>query len=57
MSNYKSFGDTKIVPDVGEDAFLAVLKASKADEGLIDRLWPRCRRLIFSLEGKVREAC
>lgn len=54
MGNYKSFGDSKIVPDVTAerlDAFLATTDAFRSDADLA-RLWQRIRADIYDLSPR-----
>ena len=52
--NYKSFGDTKFVPDVSEETFLKFVEASKAYENhktLIDEILLNIKHHIFDYSG------
>uniref|UniRef100_A0A8C0SQH8 Dipeptidyl peptidase 3 n=2 Tax=Canis lupus familiaris TaxID=9615 RepID=A0A8C0SQH8_CANLF len=57
MGNYKSFGDTKFVPNLPKEKLERVILGSKAaqqhPEG-IRSLWQTCRELMFSLEPRLR---
>ncbi|XP_059174318.1 dipeptidyl peptidase 3-like isoform X2 [Physella acuta] len=58
MGNYKSFGDTKIVPEVDKTKLEALIKASKAyqqDPATVQRLWDDVKDRMYSLEGKQKE--
>lgn len=52
LGNYKSFGDTKIIPDVSVESLEKLLKASvayKQDPGTMDALWAKIAPRISSL--------
>lgn len=51
FGNYKSFGDSKIIPAIPADAFHKVLTASSAyaaNKAVVDELWDTVRELLFS---------
>eukprot|EP00039_Didymoeca_costata_P022329 m.4269 g.4269 ORF g.4269 m.4269 type:complete len:705 (-) comp2945_c0_seq1:1039-3153(-) len=50
--NYRSFGDTKIVPSNTEEEFQAIVKACEDEK--ISTLYDDCKELMFSLEQNVR---
>lgn len=53
--NYKSMGDSKIVPNLDEDKFEAIVRSSKAfasDQAKIDSLWTSTRGPIYELTEK-----
>lgn len=55
--NYKSMGDSKIVPDLEEDLFERILKSSQAfknDPTKLESLWAQTRGAIFSLCEKTK---
>lgn len=55
MGNYKGFGDTKIVPNLDEKKFHALVAASTAyaqDKAKIDELWTAIGAKIFSLDER-----
>ena len=55
MGNYKSFGDTKFVPSLAADKFLAFLSAGAADGAKVDRLWRCCVVRMYSLPPRQRQ--
>ncbi|KAH9508561.1 bifunctional diacylglycerol diphosphate phosphatase/phosphatidate phosphatase [Bulinus truncatus] len=55
MGNYKSFGDTKFIPNIDESKVEKLIKSSKAyqqDASGIDSLWNAVHKGMFSLEHK-----
>ncbi|XP_053603140.1 dipeptidyl peptidase 3 isoform X2 [Plodia interpunctella] len=51
--NYKGFGDTKFIPNLSENAFDTIVRASKAyenDTTHITKLWQNTKNAIFSIE-------
>ncbi|XP_066588840.1 dipeptidyl peptidase 3 isoform X2 [Prorops nasuta] len=55
--NYKSFGDSKIIPNLSKEKFETIVKASKAYKNIpeeIEKLWNKIHNLIFSIEGKAK---
>nr|KAI8740570.1 dipeptidyl peptidase 3-like [Biomphalaria glabrata] len=55
MGNYKSFGDTKFIPNVDESKVEKLIKSSKAykqDPAGIETLWSAVHKRMFSLEHK-----
>lgn len=55
--NYKSMGDTKIIPNLEEDKFDAIIRSSKAftnDQAKIGGLWDNTRQSIYSLTEKTK---
>jgi dipeptidyl-peptidase-3 len=58
LGNYKSFGDTKLVPDLPEAAFVALVRASPAyaagHGALLEELWAALEGLLYSLAPRLR---
>ncbi|XP_044598296.1 dipeptidyl peptidase 3 isoform X1 [Cotesia glomerata] len=55
--NYKSFGDSKIIPNLPKDKYELILKASKAykkNSKELDDIWSKIKDNMYSLEGKVK---
>ncbi|XP_063985420.1 dipeptidyl peptidase 3 isoform X2 [Diachasmimorpha longicaudata] len=55
--NYKSFGDSKIIPNLPKDKFLAIIKSSKAykaNSPAMEKIWNSCSEGIYSLTDKVK---
>lgn len=53
--NFKSFGDTKFVPDLTEEEFLAILQSSRnfsQFKDLIEDLFGKVKTQLFSYEGR-----
>jgi dipeptidyl-peptidase-3 len=53
FGNYKSFGDSKIIPAIPAEAFHKVLTASSsyaANKAVVDELWDAVRELLYSTE-------
>lgn len=58
MGNYKSFGDSKILPAIPKDKMQSLVLASKANKkcpGLVKTLWDGCSNAMYSLGKRVRE--
>uniref|UniRef100_A0A8C5CEF9 Dipeptidyl peptidase 3 n=1 Tax=Gadus morhua TaxID=8049 RepID=A0A8C5CEF9_GADMO len=58
MGNYKSFGDTKFIPNLPKDKLKALVFASqsfKEQPGEMEALWDSCSSALFSLEGKQKQ--
>ena len=58
MGNYKSFGDTKFIPDVSADkmkAFIDCSKAYKNDQQAIESLWKAIGQKMYSLKPFERQ--
>ncbi|XP_038072847.1 dipeptidyl peptidase 3-like [Patiria miniata] len=58
LGNYKSFGDTKFIPDLPKDKLLSLLKASAAyasDPSYLDELISRCGDAILTLSKKTQQ--
>ncbi|GAB1302019.1 Dipeptidyl peptidase 3 [Apodemus speciosus] len=57
MGNYKSFGDTKFVPNLPKEKLERVILGSKAAQQQPEEvrdLWQTCGELMFSLEPRLR---
>jgi dipeptidyl-peptidase-3 len=55
--NYKSFGDTKFVPNLSVSKFEAVIKCSEAyrrEPKVMQSLWDRCKGAIYLLKEGVK---
>ncbi|XP_012285415.1 dipeptidyl peptidase 3 isoform X2 [Orussus abietinus] len=55
--NYKSLGDSKIIPNLPKEKFEAIIKASKAykeNSDSIENIWNKIQKSMYSLEGKVK---
>lgn len=53
--NFKSFGDTKFVPDLTEEEFLAIVRSSRnftQFQTLIEDLFSKVKKQLFSYEGR-----
>ncbi|KAM4620942.1 dipeptidyl peptidase 3 isoform 2-T2 [Polymixia lowei] len=58
MGNYKSFGDTKFIPNLPKDKLKAVVWASQAFQeqpSETEALWDSCSCLLYSLEDKQKQ--
>ncbi|XP_057315125.1 dipeptidyl peptidase 3-like isoform X2 [Hydractinia symbiolongicarpus] len=58
MGNYKSFGDTKIVPAIAQEKFKAVVwqsEAYKKNTKLIEQLWVGCSGAMYNLDQRRKE--
>ncbi|XP_049597946.1 dipeptidyl peptidase 3 [Syngnathus scovelli] len=58
MGNYKSFGDSKFVPNLPKEKMDALVRASKAfrdDPAEIGALWDSCSCPIYSLKDKQKQ--
>ncbi|XP_059565979.1 dipeptidyl peptidase 3 isoform X2 [Myotis daubentonii] len=57
MGNYKSFGDTKFVPNLPKEKLERVILGSEAAQqhpAAVRGLWQACGELMFSLERRLR---
>ncbi|KAK2882104.1 dipeptidyl peptidase 3 [Channa argus] len=58
MGNYKSFGDTKFIPNLPKDKLKALVYASQAFQEQpveMEALWDSCSYLLFSLEDRQKQ--
>ncbi|XP_037543246.1 dipeptidyl peptidase 3 [Nematolebias whitei] len=58
MGNYKSFGDTKFIPNLPKDKLDALMRASQAfqeNPSEMEALWDSCSCLMYSLEDRQKQ--
>lgn len=55
MGNYKSFGDTKFIPQTCNDRFRTFLLSSKLDAGIINKLFDSAQTRMYSLLPRHRQ--
>uniref|UniRef100_A0A3Q1GZG7 Dipeptidyl peptidase 3 n=1 Tax=Acanthochromis polyacanthus TaxID=80966 RepID=A0A3Q1GZG7_9TELE len=58
MGNYKSFGDTKFIPNLPKDKLKALVWASQAFQeqpSETEALWDSCSGLLYSLEDRQKQ--
>ncbi|XP_066575009.1 dipeptidyl peptidase 3 [Amia ocellicauda] len=58
MGNYKSFGDTKFIPNLPQEKLKALVWQSQAfqdNPGEMEALWASCAGLMYSLEDKQKQ--
>lgn len=55
MGNYKSFGDTKFIPDIPKDRFILFLLSSNCDKLLLEKYFQSCSKRLYSLTPKHRQ--
>ncbi|XP_076131405.1 dipeptidyl peptidase 3 isoform X1 [Alosa pseudoharengus] len=58
MGNYKSFGDTKFIPNLPKEKLKALVwqsKAFKENPAEMESLWNSCSKLLFSLEDRQKQ--
>uniref|UniRef100_A0A672G241 Dipeptidyl peptidase 3 n=1 Tax=Salarias fasciatus TaxID=181472 RepID=A0A672G241_SALFA len=58
MGNYKSFGDTKFIPNLPKEKLQALVKASQAFQDQpaeMEALWNSCSGPLYSLEDKQKQ--
>uniref|UniRef100_A0A672LDL7 Dipeptidyl peptidase 3 n=1 Tax=Sinocyclocheilus grahami TaxID=75366 RepID=A0A672LDL7_SINGR len=58
MGNYKSFGDTKFIPNLPKEKFKALVWESlafKQSPGDMEALWGCCCESLYSLEDKLKQ--
>lgn len=57
MGNYKSMGDTKIIPNFSKKSFETIMKASKAyknNSKEMQDMWDNISNAVYSLDGKLK---
>ena len=55
--NYKSFGDSKIIPNLPKDKFETLIKSSKAykdNSKDIEKIWNRIQNIMYNINGKLK---
>ncbi|XP_076638699.1 dipeptidyl peptidase 3 isoform X2 [Colletes latitarsis] len=55
--NYKSFGDSKIIPNLSKEKFETILKVSKAYKDSpkdIESIWNKIKDVMYSISGKLK---
>ncbi|XP_015439984.1 PREDICTED: dipeptidyl peptidase 3 [Dufourea novaeangliae] len=55
--NYKSFGDSKIIPKLPKEKFETVIKVSKAykdNSKSTDEIWNKIQDVVYSIKGKLK---
>lgn len=58
MGNYKSFGDTKFIPNVDPDKFKSLIMASEAaakDKEVIEKLWNKVGEPMYDLSPRLQK--
>lgn len=55
LGNYKSFGDTKIVPELPSDRMELFLTAGGADPAKVRALWSECSDRMYALPPRARQ--
>ncbi|KAM7447258.1 bifunctional diacylglycerol diphosphate phosphatase/phosphatidate phosphatase [Porites harrisoni] len=58
LGNYKSFGDTKFVPDLPKEKLQSIIFSSKAyedDPKRMEQLWNACEDAMFSLNPRTQQ--
>lgn len=58
MGNYKSFGDTKIIPGISKDKLKTIIWQSKAFQNhpvLMEPLWGECNSMIYNIKPQFQE--
>lgn len=58
LGNYKSFGDTKFVPDLPKEKLQSIIFSSKAyetDSKGMEQLWNACGDTMYSLNSKTQQ--
>jgi dipeptidyl-peptidase-3 len=55
LGNYKSFGDTKFVPDISPESFEKFLLSGAADIEKTKELYAECRERLYSLPPRQRQ--
>ncbi|XP_003707368.2 dipeptidyl peptidase 3 [Megachile rotundata] len=55
--NYKSFGDSKIIPNISKDKFETLIKSSKAYRNNpkdIEEIWSKIKNIIYNINEKLK---
>ncbi|XP_076166727.1 dipeptidyl peptidase 3 isoform X2 [Ptiloglossa arizonensis] len=55
--NYKSFGDSKIIPNMPKEKFETIIKVSKAykdNSKDIEDIWNKIQNVMYSIKGKLK---
>jgi dipeptidyl-peptidase-3 len=55
LGNYKSFGDTKFVPELPAERFKVLLTAGRAEAAKVEALWDECCARMYSLPPRQRQ--
>ena len=55
MGNYKSFGDTKFIPQTKNDRFRSFLLSSKLDADVVNKFFDSCETRMYSLLPRHRQ--
>lgn len=55
MGNYKSFGDTKFVPQVPLDRFRQFLLSSNCNHDILEKFFDQCKVRLYSLTPRHRQ--
>jgi len=55
VGNYKSFGDTKFVPDLPAERFQLFISSGAADAAKVSKLWAECSERMYSLCPRQRQ--
>ena len=58
MGNYKSFGDTKFIPDISSDKLHTLVKSCEAyrrDPAALEDLWTAISKPLYSLDQQKRQ--
>jgi len=55
LGNYKSFGDTKFVPELPKEQMRRFLLSGGADPSTVEKLWAECNERMYSLTPRQRQ--